>query len=87
MPDVGLQGPQPKCPDAGMCSLRYFKRFTVPEMDHLHLALEQPALSWRHNHNTLVISYQKPEAFKELVSDLLFSALLCCTALLCCSCA
>eukprot|EP00891_Asterochloris_glomerata_P002692 jgi/Astpho2/2692/fgenesh1_pg.00050_%23_12_t len=46
---------------------KYFKRFTVPEMDHLHLPLEQSALSWRHNNNTLVISYQKPEAIKKLV--------------------
>lgn len=68
-----------------MCFLRYFKRFTVPEMDHLHLPLEQSALSWRHNNNTLVISYQKPEAIKKLVSGLLLPALLC--AWLYCSCA
>ena len=73
--DLGLQGPQPKCHDAGMCFLRYFKRFTVPEMDHLHLPLEQSALSWRHNNNTLIISYQKPEAIKQLVSILLSPAL------------
>ena len=69
--DLGLQDPQPKCPDAGMCFLRYFKRFSVPEMDHLHLPLEESALSWRHNNNTLIICYQKPEAITQMVSGLL----------------
>ena len=39
---------------------KYYKRFGVPELDHLELPVEATAVSWEHRNNTLVISYRKP---------------------------
>eukprot|EP00898_Chlorokybus_atmophyticus_P000379 jgi/Chlat1/1341/Chrsp119S00075 len=39
---------------------KYFKRFNIPELDNLHLPLEEKALSWQHANNTLIVTYGKP---------------------------
>ncbi|MBN3271224.1 DPCD protein, partial [Polyodon spathula] len=39
---------------------KYFKKFSIPDMDRCQLALESSALSFAHANNTLIISYQKP---------------------------
>lgn len=53
---------------------KYFKRIDVPEMELLNLPLEQHLLTWTHAHNTLIISYQKPDqlllAEREDMADL-----------------
>lgn len=41
---------------------KYFKRFSLPEMDALGLALEEEAMSWTYANNTLIITYTKPNA-------------------------
>jgi hypothetical protein len=40
---------------------KYFKRIDVPDMRRLSLSLESSQLSWKLQHNTLVISYKKPQ--------------------------
>ncbi|XP_033886158.2 protein DPCD-like [Acipenser ruthenus] len=40
---------------------KYFKKFSIPDMDRCQLLLESSALSFAHANNTLIISYQKPK--------------------------
>lgn len=39
---------------------KYYKRIDIPDLSRLKLRLEDGALSWKHQYNTLVISYQRP---------------------------
>ena len=39
---------------------KYFKRIGIEEMDRLRLHLEEGAVSWSHDNNTLIIQYKKP---------------------------
>mmetsp|Transcript_18696 Transcript_18696/g.25912 ORF Transcript_18696/g.25912 Transcript_18696/m.25912 type:complete len:201 (-) Transcript_18696:93-695(-) len=40
---------------------KYYKRFNIPELDHLGAPVVDSHLQWRHNNNTLLITYKKPE--------------------------
>lgn len=45
---------------------KYFKRISVPDLGRVGLKLKDELLSWKHQHNTLIISYSKPlEVIKE----------------------
>ncbi|CAF3613875.1 unnamed protein product, partial [Rotaria sp. Silwood2] len=46
--------------------LRYFKRFSIADLDRLNLPLEETNLSYSHANNTLIISYKKPKAILDL---------------------
>lgn len=39
---------------------KYFKRIPVPDCARLGLPLKDEMLTWKHQHNTLIISYSKP---------------------------
>lgn len=39
---------------------KYFKRIAIPDLARLGLKLQDTALSWKHQHNTLIISYTRP---------------------------
>mmetsp|Transcript_79795 Transcript_79795/g.247924 ORF Transcript_79795/g.247924 Transcript_79795/m.247924 type:complete len:305 (-) Transcript_79795:67-981(-) len=39
---------------------KYYKRIAVPDLASLGLVLKDELLSWKHQHNTLIISYVKP---------------------------
>jgi len=39
---------------------KYFKRIGVPDVVGVGLKLKDELLSWKHQHNTLIISYAKP---------------------------
>lgn len=39
---------------------KYYKRFGIPDVARAGLALKDNLLSWKHQHNTLIISYAKP---------------------------
>ncbi|KAJ6669083.1 hypothetical protein lerEdw1_007892 [Lerista edwardsae] len=39
---------------------KYFKKFSIPDLDRFHLPLNSNALSFTHANNTLIITYQKP---------------------------
>ena len=45
---------------------KYFKRFDIPDMKRLKLPLEESAVAWKYQHNTLIIGYDKPEKITEL---------------------
>ena len=40
---------------------KYFKRFSIPDLDRMALPLEFEALSMAHANNTLIITYKKPK--------------------------
>ena len=40
---------------------KYFKRFDIPDMKRVKLSLEESSLTWKYQHNTLIIGYDKPE--------------------------
>ncbi|KAM6443188.1 protein DPCD isoform 3-T3 [Liasis olivaceus] len=39
---------------------KYYKKFTIPDLDRFQLPLDSTALSFTHANNTLIITYQKP---------------------------
>lgn len=39
---------------------KYYKRIQVPDLARLGLKMQDNALTWKHQHNTLVISYARP---------------------------
>lgn len=39
---------------------KYFKRIDIEDLDRMRLPIEDKALSWTHENNTLVIQYRKP---------------------------
>lgn len=39
---------------------KYFKRIDVEDLSRLGLKLKEESLSWKHQHNTLIISYTRP---------------------------
>ena len=39
---------------------KYFKRIDIEDLDRMRLPLEEKALSWTHENNTLIIQYKKP---------------------------
>ncbi|CAF4932568.1 unnamed protein product [Rotaria sp. Silwood1] len=45
---------------------KYFKRFSIADLDRLNLPLEENNLSYSHANNTLIISYKKPKAILDL---------------------
>jgi hypothetical protein len=40
---------------------KYYKRIEIPDMQRLGLKLDGASLTWKHQHNTLIISYSKPK--------------------------
>eukprot|EP01060_Flectonema_neradi_P000734 TRINITY_DN10454_c4_g1_i1.p1 TRINITY_DN10454_c4_g1~~TRINITY_DN10454_c4_g1_i1.p1 ORF type:complete len:213 (+),score=33.98 TRINITY_DN10454_c4_g1_i1:61-639(+) len=40
---------------------KYFKKISIPDMRRLNLPLDNSEVSWKHAHNTLIISYSKPQ--------------------------
>ncbi|KAK1164370.1 protein DPCD-like [Acipenser oxyrinchus oxyrinchus] len=50
---------------------KYFKKFSIPDMDRCQLSLENSALSFAHANNTLIISYQKPKEILTLEQEVL----------------
>lgn len=48
---------------------KYFKRITIEDMQRAHLALDETALSWSHENNTLVVCYKKPEQITKIEKE------------------
>ncbi|XP_060624246.1 protein DPCD [Anolis sagrei] len=40
---------------------KYYKKFSIPDLDRFQLPLDSTALSFTHANNTLIITYQKPK--------------------------
>ena len=41
---------------------KYFKRISIEDLDRMRLPIEEKALSWTHENNTLIVQYKKPAA-------------------------
>ena len=41
---------------------KYFKKLSIPDMRRMNLPLDEKSLSWKYAHNTLVLSYAKPDS-------------------------
>lgn len=50
---------------------RYYKKFSIPDLDRHQLPLDDSALSFAHANCTLIISYQKPKEVMAAESELL----------------
>ncbi|XP_069836280.1 protein DPCD isoform X2 [Dendropsophus ebraccatus] len=50
---------------------KYYKKFSVPDLDRCQLDLDEGALSFAHANNTLIITYQKPKEILALEEELL----------------
>jgi len=48
---------------------KYFKRITIEDMARANLPLQDDALSWSHENNTLVVNYKKPDAILKLEKE------------------
>ncbi|XP_035942047.1 protein DPCD isoform X2 [Halichoerus grypus] len=52
------------------CSARYYKKFSIPDLDRYQLPLDESSLSFAHANCTLIISYQKPKEVLAAESEL-----------------
>ncbi|XP_045710344.1 protein DPCD isoform X2 [Phyllostomus hastatus] len=65
----GLLWPAP-VPVARSCPHRYYKKFSVPDLDRHQLPLDDSLLSFAYANCTLIISYQKPKEVLVAESEL-----------------
>nr|XP_012624812.1 protein DPCD isoform X2 [Microcebus murinus] len=49
---------------------KYYKKFSIPDLDRYQLPLDDSSLSFAHANCTLIISYQKPKEVVEAESEL-----------------
>ena len=40
---------------------KYYKRIDIPDMKRMKIVLEDSAVAWKYQNNTVIISYDKPE--------------------------
>ncbi|XP_018890732.2 protein DPCD isoform X3 [Gorilla gorilla gorilla] len=69
---VGFSGPLWPC-GVQVCMappLRYYKKFSIPDLDRHQLPLDDALLSFAHANCTLIISYQKPKEVVVAESEL-----------------
>ncbi|KAG5855683.1 hypothetical protein ANANG_G00051700 [Anguilla anguilla] len=50
---------------------KYYKKFSIPDLDRCRLPLDGSALTFNHANNTLIVTYQKPKELLTLEQDLL----------------
>ncbi|XP_042077532.1 protein DPCD isoform X1 [Haplochromis burtoni] len=50
---------------------KYYKKFSIPDLDRSQLPLDNSALSFTHANNTLIVSYKKPKEILTLEQELL----------------
>ncbi|XP_046306460.1 protein DPCD isoform X4 [Marmota monax] len=55
---------------ASWCPYRYYKKFSIPDLDRYQLPLDDSLLSFAHANCTLIISYQKPKEIMVAESEL-----------------
>ncbi|XP_028313302.1 protein DPCD [Gouania willdenowi] len=60
-----------KCIIIKTSNKKYYKKFTIPDLERTHIPLEDSALSFSHANNTLIISYKKPKEILNLEQELL----------------
>ncbi|XP_027873875.1 protein DPCD [Xiphophorus couchianus] len=63
--------PSERCIIIKTTNKKYYKKFSVPDLDRSQLPLDGAALSYTHANNTLIVSYQKPKEILTLEQELL----------------
>uniref|UniRef100_A0A8C5R4H5 Protein DPCD n=1 Tax=Leptobrachium leishanense TaxID=445787 RepID=A0A8C5R4H5_9ANUR len=49
---------------------KYYKTFSVPDLDRCNIELNEDALSFAHANNTLIVTYQKPKEILSLEDEI-----------------
>ncbi|MEQ2304310.1 hypothetical protein AMECASPLE_025715 [Ameca splendens] len=63
--------PSERCIVIKTTNKKYYKKFSVPDLDRSELPLDGSALSYTHANNTLIVSYLKPKEILTLEQELL----------------
>ncbi|XP_029002309.1 protein DPCD [Betta splendens] len=63
--------PSERCIVIKTSNKKYYKKFSIPDMDRCQLPLDSSALSFTHANSTLIVSYKKPKEILTLEQDLL----------------
>ncbi|KAG9262508.1 protein DPCD [Astyanax mexicanus] len=63
--------PAERCCIIRTTNKKYYKKFSIPDLDRCQLPLESAALSFSHANNTLIISYKKPKEILTLEQELM----------------
>ncbi|XP_008287147.1 protein DPCD [Stegastes partitus] len=56
-----LVEPSERCIIIKTSNKKYYKKFSVPDLDRSQLPLDSSALSFTHANNTLIVNYKKPK--------------------------
>ncbi|MEE6486061.1 hypothetical protein FKM82_014495 [Ascaphus truei] len=49
---------------------KYYKKFSIPDLDRCQLDLDDQAISFAHANNTLIVTYQKPKEILTIEEEL-----------------
>ncbi|KAK2815763.1 hypothetical protein Q5P01_026230 [Channa striata] len=63
--------PSERCIIIKTSNKKYYKKFSIPDLDRCHLPFDSSALSFTHANNTLIVSYKKPTEILTLEQELL----------------
>ncbi|KAG8015147.1 Protein DPCD [Nibea albiflora] len=63
--------PSERCIIIKTSNKKYYKKFSVVDLDRSQLPLDSSALSFAHTNNTLIVSYKKPKEILILEEELL----------------
>ncbi|XP_076839047.1 protein DPCD [Brachyhypopomus gauderio] len=63
--------PTERCCIIRTTNKKYYKKFSIPDLNRCQLPLESSALSYTHANSTLIISYKKPKEILVLEQELL----------------
>ncbi|KAM7393804.1 hypothetical protein PAMP_020649 [Pampus punctatissimus] len=63
--------PSERCIIIRTSNKKYYKKFSIPDLDRSQLPLDSSALSFTHANNTLIVSYKKPKEILTLEQELL----------------
>lgn len=50
---------------------KYYKRIEIPDLRRVSLEIDEAAIAWRYTNNTVIISYDKPQAVKARDAEML----------------
>ncbi|XP_068585119.1 protein DPCD isoform X2 [Cebidichthys violaceus] len=63
--------PSDRCVIIKTLNKKYYKKFSITDLDRSQLPLDNSALSFTHANNTLIVSYKKPKEILTLEQELL----------------
>lgn len=66
-----LVEPSERCIIIKTSNKKYYKKFSIPDLDRSQLPLDSSAVSFTHANNTLIVSYKKPREVLTLEQELL----------------